>query len=76
LPLFVAACRQGTYYPTTQVCDDLRLFHAAGMSITLKEYPGEDGLSEKMLSDVDRWIMEQIAGTPTTVNSSSSAELT
>jgi len=76
MPLFVAACRRGTYYPTTQVCDNLRLFHAAGMSITLKEYPGEDGLSEKMLSDVDRWIMEQIVGTPATVNSSSNAELT
>jgi phospholipase/carboxylesterase len=60
LPLFVAACREGSYYPTPQVCDNLRLFHAAGMSITLREYPGIDGLSEQMLADVDRWIMEQI----------------
>jgi predicted esterase len=60
LALFVAACRTGTYYPTQQVCDNLRLFHAAGMSITLREYPGDDGLSQQMLADVDRWIMEQI----------------
>src|SRR5215831_12932233 len=64
VPLFVAACREGTYYPTTQVCDDLRLFHAAGISITLREYPGEDGLSPMMLSDIDRWIMEQIIAPP------------
>jgi len=60
LPLFVASCRQGQSYPPHQVCDDLRLFHSAGMSITLREYPGEDGLSPSMLADVDRWIMEQI----------------
>ncbi len=66
LPLFVAACRNGSYYPTQQVCNNLRLFHSAGMSITLREYPGEDGLSQRMLSDVDRWIMEQIVGPPTT----------
>ncbi len=35
LPLFVAACREGKSYPTEQVCDNLRLFHSAGMSITL-----------------------------------------
>jgi phospholipase/carboxylesterase len=61
LPLFVAACRQGRFFPTEEVCDNLRLFHSAGMSITLKEYPGEDGLAPQMLADVDRWIMEQIA---------------
>jgi phospholipase/carboxylesterase len=63
LPLFVSACRAATRYPTDQVCDDLRLLHSAGMSITLKEYPGADGLSADMLADVDRWIMEQISTT-------------
>jgi phospholipase/carboxylesterase len=62
LPLFVASCRQGRFYPAGQVCDDLRLFHSAGMSITLREYPGEDSLAPSMLADVDRWIMEQING--------------
>ncbi|HZZ29576.1 MAG TPA: hypothetical protein VFE46_16385 [Pirellulales bacterium] len=62
LPLHVSACREGSYYPTPQVCDNLRLFHAAGMSITLREYPGDGSLSEQMLADADRWIMEQIVG--------------
>jgi hypothetical protein len=64
IPLFVAASRQGRFFPTDEVCDNLRLFHSAGMSITLREYPGGDGLSPQMLADVDRWIMEQIASSP------------
>lgn len=67
LPLFVAACREGKHYPTEQVCDNLRLFHSAGMSITLREYPGEDGLTPQMLADIDRWIMEQITLPPAVV---------
>jgi phospholipase/carboxylesterase len=65
LSLYVAACRAGSYYPTSQVCDNLRLFHAAGMSITLREYPGDGSLSESMLADIDRWMMEQIVGQTT-----------
>ena len=42
------------------VCDDLRLLHTAGMSITLRLYPCAHELSPQMLSDVDRWIIEQI----------------
>jgi phospholipase/carboxylesterase len=61
LPLFIAACREGSYYPTEIVCENLRLLHTAGMSLTLREYPGGDGLSPMMLADVDRWIMEQIS---------------
>jgi phospholipase/carboxylesterase len=66
--LFIAACREGRYYPTDKVCDNLRLLHTAGMSLTLREYPGGDGLSPLMLADVDRWIMEQIAQTSQTVS--------
>ena len=68
LPLYVAACRQGRFFPTDEVCDNLRLFHSAGMSITLREYPGEEGLSPQMLADVDRWLMEQIASPPAMAN--------
>jgi phospholipase/carboxylesterase len=67
LSLFIAACREGQYYPTDRVCDNLRLLHTAGMSLTLREYPGGDGLSPLMLADVDRWIMEQIAQTSQSV---------
>ena len=38
----------------------LRLFHAAGLSIVLRQYPCGQELTEQMLRDVDRWIIEQI----------------
>jgi phospholipase/carboxylesterase len=69
LPLFVASCRHGVDYPNDRVCDDLRLLHSAGMSITLRDYPGDDGLSAMMLADVNRWLMEQIAAPSSLVES-------
>jgi phospholipase/carboxylesterase len=66
LAVFVACTRASRNYPTSVVCDDLRLLHTAGMSIVLREYPGDDGLTTHMLADMDRWVMEQItsAGSP------------
>lgn len=64
VPLFVAYGRDGSQYPTSQVCDDLRLAHAAGITISLRQYPCGDDLTTQMLSDVDCWIMEQVTGSP------------
>lgn len=61
LPLFIASGRRSFNYPESTVCKDLRLFHAAGMNVTLRQYPGVNDISEAILSDVDRWIMEVIA---------------
>ncbi len=63
LEVFVACCRAGSVYPTEKVCHDLRLLHTAGMSVVLREYPGDDDLSTLMLADMDRWLMEQVIGT-------------
>lgn len=60
LAVFVACTRASRNYPTPIVCDDLRLLHTAGMSIVLREYPGDDALTTHMLADMDRWVMEQI----------------
>jgi phospholipase/carboxylesterase len=60
LEVFIACCRAGNLYPTEAVCDDLRLLHTAGMSVVLREYPGEDMLTPQMLADMDRWLMEQV----------------
>ena len=61
VPLFIASGRQSMNYPESMVCKDLRLFHAAGMNVTLRQYPGVNDISELILGDVDRWIMEVIA---------------
>lgn len=61
LAIFLAVGRRSRQYPTAAVCDNLRLFHTAGLSTTLRQYPCDQELSPQMLIDMDRWIIEQIA---------------
>lgn len=60
LAVFLAVGRDSTTYPPAQACEDLRLFHAAGLSVTLRQYPCGHELCPQMLRDMDRWIIEQI----------------
>ncbi len=60
LAIFLAAGRRSSVYGEKQVCEDLRLLHTAGMSVTLRAYPCGHEISPQMLSDVDAWIIEQI----------------
>ncbi len=60
LAVFLAVGRDSLEYPPTAACDDLRLFHAAGLSVTLRQYPLGQELSPQILRDIDRWIIEQI----------------
>jgi len=55
-------CRDSVAYPVARVCDELMLFHAAGMSVTLRQYPCGDELTTQMLRDLDVWLMEQVTG--------------
>jgi phospholipase/carboxylesterase len=64
LGIFLASGRASGDYPATQVCEDLRLLHTAGLSITLRQYPCGQELMPQMLADVNRWIMEQINPPP------------
>jgi phospholipase/carboxylesterase len=61
LPVFLAAGRDSQEYQAEEVCENLRLMHTAGMSITLRQYPCGHELTPQMLSDMDRWIIEQVA---------------
>jgi phospholipase/carboxylesterase len=60
LPVFMAVGRYSPEYPQNQVCDDLRLLHSAGISVTLRQYPCGHELAPQMLLDVNRWMIEQI----------------
>lgn len=62
LPLFIAQGRDAQGYPIERTCQELRLFHAAGMNVTLRQYPCGDELDSLMLRDMDVWMMDQIAG--------------
>ena len=64
VPVFVACGRSGQRYATDEICDNLRLLHTAGISVTLRQYPCGDEVMPQMLSDMDRWVMEQILPPP------------
>ncbi|MGO9112238.1 MAG: alpha/beta hydrolase [Thermoguttaceae bacterium] len=74
LAVFLAAGRRSTIYNENRVCDDLRLLHTAGMSITLRLYPCAHEISPQMLSDVDRWIIEQITASKAQTGTNSKSE--
>jgi phospholipase/carboxylesterase len=68
ISVFVAAGRDSLVFTPEHFCSDLRLLHAAGMNITLRQYPCGQEISPLMLSDLDRWVIEQITapvGQPT-----------
>lgn len=64
LPLWVAAGRDGKRYGVDQTCDELRLFHAAGLTVNLRQYPTGDDLDTQMLRDLNSWMMELVTGIP------------
>ena len=60
LPLLLASCLDSRSYPQARVASDLRLLHAAGFSLGLRQYPGENELTTVMLADMDRWLMAHV----------------
>jgi phospholipase/carboxylesterase len=67
LPLFIAHGRESQNYPVDQACEELRLFHTAGLRVTLRQYPCEDELHAQMLHDMDVWMMEHVTGVSSSV---------
>jgi phospholipase/carboxylesterase len=65
LPIFLACGRKSRKYPSLAVCENLRLFHTAGLQVALRDYPCGQEISSTMLSDMNRWMMEQITGVST-----------
>jgi phospholipase/carboxylesterase len=61
-PLLLSHCRDSQTYPIDRVCQELKLFHAASMCVTLRQYPCDDEMTTQMLTDLDRWLMEQVTG--------------
>jgi phospholipase/carboxylesterase len=60
VPLFLAYGRESQACPAEEVCRDLKLLHSAGMNVHLRQYPCGHEISSRMLSDMDRWMMEQV----------------
>lgn len=61
--VFWAHCRKSKAFDQETLCEQLKLLHVAGFSVTLRQYPGGDQLSTPALTDLNRWIMEMIDST-------------
>ncbi|MEO1498027.1 MAG: PHB depolymerase family esterase [Planctomycetota bacterium] len=59
LPLLLASSRGSAGYTQPELCEDLALLHAAGISVDVRQYPGEDSVTTEMLADLHRWVMGQ-----------------
>lgn len=70
LPFLLSAGSGGHRYSERAACEDLRLMHTAGMSVTLRLYPCGDELTTQMLADMDHWTMDLVCqhSSPTAVN--------
>jgi phospholipase/carboxylesterase len=62
VPCLLVTSRNSRAYPAARVCRDLRLLHAAGCTVALRQYPGGDGLTRNMLLDLNLWLMEHVLG--------------
>jgi phospholipase/carboxylesterase len=66
-PLMLAVS-PGKQYGLDSVMNDLRLLHSAGFSLALRLYPEGDDLTTTMMSDANRWIMDQFCPTAAAAN--------
>jgi phospholipase/carboxylesterase len=64
VPIMLMCARESQIYPSAQVADDLRLLHAAGCQLAIREYLCGDELFTDMFNDLDQWMMQQVCGTP------------
>lgn len=79
LPMLLCCKRSSVLEQASHTDRTLRLFHAAGAALAMRIYPGGNDLSKSVLSksmlsksilgDVNRWIMDEVCGTPTAVPS-------
>jgi phospholipase/carboxylesterase len=60
IPVFWVHGRHSDEFDQDQLCQQLRLLHIAGFSVTLRQYPIAECLNQHTLSDMNKWIMETI----------------
>jgi len=63
LSLLLTVAQFSQTYGPQQAARDLRLLHAAGFNLLLRQYSCPHQLHEVMLADLNRWIMSEITGT-------------
>jgi len=73
LPMLLCCQRAGVVSRAAATDRMLRLFHAAGAALAMRIYPGRDDLSRAALADLNRWIMDEVCGTPAVTHSLSAS---
>ncbi|MCE9607532.1 MAG: dienelactone hydrolase family protein [Planctomycetia bacterium] len=68
LPLFLAHGRDDASFSEARVSEQLRLFHSAGLQVSMRQYPCGAQLAPQMLTDIDRWMMDVVTGATTCVD--------
>ncbi len=63
LPVLWGHARQSNQFSETQLCQQLRLLHVCGFSVTLRQYPCGDEIMPQAFRDINVWIMDSINGT-------------
>ena len=66
LAILSAVAIEGNRYPMDQVCEDLKLWHAAKLRMDMRQYTVADCLIREVLSDINGWIMSRVTGTQKT----------
>jgi phospholipase/carboxylesterase len=60
MPVFWAHGRDSSEFSQETLCEQLRLLHIAGFSVTLRQYPIDNLLCSKTMADMNQWVMETI----------------
>ena len=71
MPVWIAHGRDSESYTEHQLCDELRLFHVAGMSLNVRQYPCGQEVTTQMLSDLNAWVMQVVTGVDMSSDSTS-----
>lgn len=53
---------ESTRYPLDQVCEDLRLWHAANLRMDMRQYTVEDCMVVEVMRDINAWVMARVTG--------------
>ena len=69
LPMLLCCRRTECRDEARHVDTTLRAFHAAGAMLSLRIYHGSHDLSKAILGDVNRWLMDDVCGTPSPIPS-------
>jgi len=62
IPILMSHYRDSASFTEHRLCENLVLLHSAGFSVTMRQYPCDDGGCGQVYRDLNAWIMEAVTG--------------